>query len=61
MEPIPAVKGHHMVNKEIQPISLTYTPKANIESPINLHAFELWEEAKVSTDWIQTCNLLVVK
>ncbi len=27
--------------------SVTFTPTGNLESPINLHVFGLWEEARV--------------
>ncbi len=30
-----------------QPLTLTFTPTGNLESPVNLHVFGLWEEAGV--------------
>ena len=43
--------GHQTItgltHRDRQPFTLTFTPTANLESPINLHVFGLWEEAGV--------------
>ncbi len=36
-----------LTHRDIQPFTLTFTPMGNLESPINLHIFGLWEEAGV--------------
>ncbi|MDF4321764.1 hypothetical protein P3377_24610, partial [Vibrio parahaemolyticus] len=43
--------GHQTItgltHRDRQPFTLTFTPTDNLESPINLHVFGLWEEAGV--------------
>ncbi len=36
-----------MTHRDKQPFTLTFAPTGNLESPINLHVFGLWEEAGV--------------
>ena len=35
-----------LTHRDKQPFTLTFTPRGNLESPINLHVFGLWEEAR---------------